>query len=175
VREELIERDRTTTKRKNKRGESAVRCLQTWLSEFTAGRLTFQSKPACVLFGESPKRRESVLSTRPTSAVKQLRWPWLLSGRQEEVSLTHAPSPPIGPFVTFLGRMWRPRTRKIFLTCDVFCHILTEKRHILAPLVQNFFEREEMWRFCLYLTSFSLLKRECHLGSDRPQVWPLVL
>jgi len=30
------------------------------------------------------------------------------------------------------------------LTCDVFCYILPEKRHILDPLVQNFFEREEM-------------------------------
>jgi len=29
-------------------------------------------------------------------------------------------------------------------TCDVFCLILTENRHILALLVQNFFEREEM-------------------------------
>jgi len=51
-------------------------------------------------------------------------------------------------FVTFLGRMWSSRTRKsIFLPCDVFCHILPEKHHILAPPVQNFFEREEMWRF----------------------------
>jgi len=32
----------------------------------------------------------------------------------------------------------------IFLTCDVFCHILPEKLHILAPPVKNFFEREEM-------------------------------
>jgi len=36
---------------------------------------------------------------------------------------------------------------KIFVltvTGDVFCHILLEKRHSLAPPVQNFFEREEM-------------------------------
>jgi len=31
-----------------------------------------------------------------------------------------------------------------FITFDVFGHILPEKRHILAPPVQNFFEREEM-------------------------------
>jgi len=49
---------------KNKQGESVVQCLQTCLSKFTAGRLTLQSKPACVLFGESPKGRELVLSTR---------------------------------------------------------------------------------------------------------------
>ena len=35
-------------------------------------------------------------------------------------------------------------TKIFFLTCDVFCHILPEKRHILAPPVQNFVEREEM-------------------------------
>ena len=40
-------------------------------------------------------------------------------------------------------------TKMFVLTCDVFCHILPEKRHILAPPVQNFFEREEMWRFGL--------------------------
>jgi len=39
-------------------------------------------------------------------------------------------------------------TKIFFLTCDVFfCQILPEKSHILAPPVQNFFEREEMWRF----------------------------
>jgi len=32
----------------------------------------------------------------------------------------------------------------IFLTCDVFCRILPDKRHILAPPVQNVFEQEEM-------------------------------
>ena len=32
----------------------------------------------------------------------------------------------------------------LFLTCDIFCHILPEELHILAPPVQNFFEREEM-------------------------------
>jgi len=35
-------------------------------------------------------------------------------------------------------------TKIFFLPCDVFCHILPEKRHILATPVQNFFEREEM-------------------------------
>ena len=35
----------------------------------------------------------------------------------------------------------------LFLPCDVFCHILPENCHILASPVQNFFEREEMWRF----------------------------
>jgi len=30
------------------------------------------------------------------------------------------------------------------LTCDIFGHILPEKRHIFAPPVQNFFEWEEM-------------------------------
>jgi len=30
------------------------------------------------------------------------------------------------------------------LTCDIFCHILPEKRHILAPPVPNFLKREEM-------------------------------
>jgi len=35
-------------------------------------------------------------------------------------------------------------TKIFFVTCDVFCHILPEKRHILAPPVQTFFEREEM-------------------------------
>ena len=40
-------------------------------------------------------------------------------------------------------------TKILFLTCDVFGHILPEKCHILAPPVQNFFEREEMWRFGL--------------------------
>jgi len=34
-----------------------------------------------------------------------------------------------------------------FLTCDVFCHILPRKCHILAPPVQIFFERGEIWRF----------------------------
>ena len=34
-----------------------------------------------------------------------------------------------------------------FSTCDVFCHILPEKRHIVAPLVQEKFERGEMLRF----------------------------
>jgi len=33
-------------------------------------------KPACVLFGESPKGRESVLSTRPTSEAKQYVDSW---------------------------------------------------------------------------------------------------
>ena len=33
------------------------------------------------------------------------------------------------------------------ISCDVFCHILPEKRHILSPPVQNFFEQEEIWRF----------------------------
>jgi len=32
-------------------------------------------------------------------------------------------------------------TKIFFLTCDVFCHILPEKRHILAPPVQNFLKR----------------------------------
>jgi len=35
-------------------------------------------------------------------------------------------------------------TKIFFLTCDVFCHILPEKRHILTLPVQNFFKREEM-------------------------------
>jgi len=38
-------------------------------------------------------------------------------------------------------------TKIFFLTCEVFCHILPKKCHILVPPVQNFFEREEMWRF----------------------------
>ena len=68
----------------NKRGESAVRCLRTCLSKFTAGCLTLQSlaKPACVLFGESPKGRESVLSTRPTSEVKQFVDSWTSSSER---------------------------------------------------------------------------------------------
>jgi len=41
--------------------------------------LTLQSKPACVLFGESPKGRESVLSTGPTSEVKQFVDSWTSS------------------------------------------------------------------------------------------------
>ena len=49
----------------------------------------FSQKPACVLFGESPKGQESGLSTRPTSEVKQFRWPWLISGRQEKMFWTH--------------------------------------------------------------------------------------
>ena len=32
----------------------------------------------------------------------------------------------------------------IFVTCDVFCHILPEKLYILAQTVQNCFERQEM-------------------------------
>jgi len=31
-------------------------------------------------------------------------------------------------------------TKIYFLTCDVFCHILPEKRHIVAPPVQKKFE-----------------------------------
>ena len=63
----------------------------------------------------------------------------------------------------------------MFLTCDVFCHILPGKRHILAPPVQNFFEREEMWRFgwdwnmlfsfrLRFVTYLGSVKREGHLG-----------
>ena len=66
-------------------------------------------------------------------------------------------------------------TKIFFLTCDVFCHILPKKRHILAPLVQNFFEREETWRFIWDWNMFSSsrlrfvnylgsVKREGHLG-----------
>jgi len=61
------------------------------------------------------------------------------------------------------------------LTCDVFCHILSENRHILAPPVQNFFEREEMWLFgwdwnkflssrLRFVTYLGSVKREGHLG-----------
>ena len=35
-------------------------------------------------------------------------------------------------------------TKIFFLTCDVFCHILPGKRHILAPLVQKKIKPEEM-------------------------------
>ena len=60
-------------------------------------------------------------------------------------------------FVTFFGDkkcvashlspFWKEcdaLAHEFFLTCDVFCHILPEKCHILALPVQNFFEREEM-------------------------------
>jgi len=56
-------------------------------------------------------------------------------------------------YASHLSHVWEEcdalahENTKFFLTCDVFCHILPEKRHILAPPVQNFFEREEMWRF----------------------------
>ena len=90
-------------------------------------------------------------------------------------------------FVTFLGRMWRSRTRIFFLTCDVFCHTkLPEKRHILAPPVQTFCEREGMWRFgwdwnmffssrLRFFTYIGSVKREGHLGSDQPLFWQNVL
>ena len=61
------------------------------------------------------------------------------------------------------------------LTWEVFCHILSEHRHVLAPPVQNFFEREEMWRFGWdwnmffssrlgFVTHLGSAKREGHLG-----------
>jgi len=57
----------------------------------------------------------------------------------------------VAPSPTHLSHFWEDcdalAHENTFLTCDVFCHILPEKRHILAPLVQFFFEREEMWRF----------------------------
>ena len=57
--------------------------------------------------------------------------------------------------------------------------IFSEWRHILAPPVQNFFEREEMWRFgwdwnmflpsrLRFVTYLGSVKREGHLGQDRP-------
>jgi len=66
-------------------------------------------------------------------------------------------------------------TNFFLLTCDVFCHILPGKRHILAPPVQNFFEREEMWRFgwdwnmlfsrrLRFVTYLASVKREGLLG-----------
>ena len=94
-----------------------------------------------------------------------------------------------GTFVTFFGdkkcdvshlsHFWEEcdalAHENIFWTSDFFCHILPEKRHILAPPVQNIFEREEMWRFgldwkmhfssCLrFLTYLGSVKREGHLG-----------
>jgi len=58
-------------------------------------------------------------------------------------------------FVTFFGdkkcdlsHFWEEcdalAHENMFLTCDVFCHIPSEKRHFLALPVQNFFEREEI-------------------------------
>ena len=41
-------------------------------------------------------------------------------------------------FVTFLEKnVTLSHTKICFVTCDVFCHILPQKRHILAPLVQK--------------------------------------
>jgi len=50
--------------------------------------------------------------------------------------------------VSHLSHFWEEcdalAHENIFLTCDDFCHILPEKRHILALPVQKNFEREEM-------------------------------
>jgi len=55
----------------------------------------------------------------------------------------------------------------IFWNWDVFCHILPQKRHILAPRVQKNFEREEMWRFGWDWNMFSScrLRFVTYLGS----------
>jgi len=67
-----------------------------------------------------------------------------------------------------------------FLTCDVICHILPEKRYILAPPVQNLFERQEMWRFgwdwnmffsfrLRFVTYLGSMKREGHWAKTDPK------
>jgi len=69
-------------------------------------------------------------------------------------------------------------TKVFFLTCDVFCHILPEKCHILALRVQKKIEREGMWRFGWDWNMFFLFPSQiCHLSRKREAgrpfgLWP---
>jgi len=91
----------------------------------------------------------------PQGIVREWEWEWEFTGNGK-----HATIP--GPFANAIPRMAKgmttagyichisgknvplQHTKMFCLTCDVICHILSEKRHILAPPVQKFFEQEEM-------------------------------
>jgi len=57
-------------------------------------------------------------------------------------------------------------TKISFLTCDVFCHILPEKRHNLAPPVKNFFNGKKCDDSAGTETCFSLAVSDVSLISE---------